>query len=165
MVAVQEAYDLTDGQLVDALFVSALMGVIMAEKGVSFSGSVGGCQGEIGVSSAITAAGLASIFTDDPETVMHAMALCMKNLLGLVCDPIAGPIEVPCIKRNAVGVANSFISADLALAGIRSFIPPDEVIDALIDVEERLPNELKCATIGGLACTKTAQCVRNKLGQ
>ena len=165
VVAVQNTYHLTDEQMIDALFVSALMGVIMAEKGVSFSGSVGGCQGEIGVSSAITAAGLASLFTDDPEAICHAMALCMKNLLGLVCDPIAGPIEVPCIKRNAVGVANAFISADLALAGIRSYIPPDEVIDALIDVEERLPGELKCATIGGLACTKTAVCTRHRLGQ
>lgn len=83
----------------------------------------------------------------------------MKNLLGLVCDPIAGPIEVPCIKRNAVGVANAFISADMALAGIKSFIPPDEVLD----VEKRLPPELKCATIGGLACTHTAKRVREQL--
>ena len=74
---------------------------------------------------------------------MHAMAICMKNLLGLVCDPIAAPIEVPCIKRNAVGVANAYIFSDMALAGVRSFIPPDEVIDALIDVEKRLPVRIK----------------------
>lgn len=163
MVAIQKKFQISDEKLVDALFVSALLGVIMAERDVSFSGSVGGCQGEVGVSSAIAAAGLASLFSDDTDTIMHAMALCLKNLLGLVCDPIAGPIEIPCIKRNAVGVANAFISADMALAGIKSFIPPDEVIDALIDVEKRLPSELKCATIGGLACTCTAQCVREKL--
>lgn len=165
MTTVQETYHLSDDQLVDALFVSGLMGVIMANKGVSFSGSVGGCQGEVGVSSAISAAGMASLFTDDLRKIVHAMAICLKNLLGLVCDPIAGPIEIPCIKRNAVGVANAFISADMALAGIESFIPPDEVIDALVDVERRLPQELKCATVGGLACTYTAQKVRKELAK
>lgn len=163
MMAIQKKYHFTDKQLVDALFVSALLGVIMAERNISYSGSVGGCQGEVGISSSIAAAGLASLFSDDPNVIVHAMALCLKNLLGLVCDPIAGPIEVPCIKRNAVGVANAFISADMALAGIKSFIPPDEVLDALLDVEQRLPPELKCATIGGLACTRTAKCVRERL--
>ena len=163
MMAIQKKYHFTDKQLVDALFVSALLGVIMAERNISYSGSVGGCQGEVGISSSIAAAGLASLFSDDPNVIVHAMALCLKNLLGLVCDPIAGPIEVPCIKRNAVGVANAFISADMALAGIKSFIPPDEVLDALLDVEQRLPPELKCATIGGLACTRTAKCVRELL--
>lgn len=165
MTALQQVHQLSDKQIEDGLFVSALIGVIMAACDVSFSGSVGGCQGEVGVSSAITSAGMASIFTEDKEAIMHAMAICMKNLLGLVCDPIAAPIEVPCIKRNAVGVANAYISSDMALAGVRSFIPPDEVIDALIDVEKRLPSELKCATIGGLACTKTAVCTRKKLTQ
>lgn len=162
-VTIQEKYNLPDEKIVDALFVSGLMGVVMAHRNVSFSGSVGGCQGEVGVSSAITSSGLASLFTGKSEEIVHAMALCLKNLLGLVCDPIAGPIEIPCIKRNAVGVANAFISADMALAGIQSFIPPDEVIDALVDVEKRLPQELKCATVGGLACTKTAQRVREEL--
>lgn len=165
MIAVQNEFGISDDKILNALFTASLMGVIIDEKGVSFSGSVGGCQGEIGVSSAITAAGLASVFTTDPVKIVHAMALCLKNLLGLVCDPIASPIEVPCIKRNAVGVANTFISADMALAGITSFIPPDEVIDALLDVEQRLPTELKSGTIGGLACTKTAKFVRACLQQ
>ena len=139
------------------------MGVITANRDVSFSGSVGGCQGEVGVSSAITAAGLTSLFTADPEAIVHAMAMCLKNLLGLVCDPIAAPIEVPCIKRNAVGVANAFTSADMAISGIRSYIPPDQVIDALVDVEQRMPQELKCATVGGLACTEKACWLREEL--
>ena len=96
---------------------------------------------------------------------MHTMAIRRTNSLGRVCDPLATQNEGPCIKRNAVGVANAYISSDMALAGVRSFIPPDEVIDALIDVEKRLPSELKCATIGGLACTKTAVCTRKKLTQ
>ena len=163
MMAAQEAYGLSDEKVVDALFTAALIGVIMAERDVSFSGSVGGCQGEVGVSSAITAAGLAALFSDDPDVILQAMAMCLKNLLGLVCDPIAGPIEVPCIKRNAVGVANAYISADMALAGIRSYVPPDEVIDALVDVEKRLPTELKCGSCAGLAGTKTAVALRKRL--
>lgn len=158
-----DEYGFSDERIANALFVCGMMGVIMSNRNVSFSGSVGGCQGEIGVSSAISAAGIVSLFSNDPKKVVHAMALCLKNLLGLVCDPIAGPVEIPCIKRNAVGVANAFISADMALAGIRSFIPPDEVIDALVDVEERLPHELKCATVGGLASTCTAKKVREEL--
>ena len=162
-LTVQKKYGFSDKEIVKALFVSGLIGVIMSHRHVSFSGSVGGCQGEIGVSAAITAAGLVSLFTDDTEQIVHAMAICLKNLLGLVCDPIAGPIEIPCIKRNAVGTANAFISADMAMAGIRSFIPPDEVIDALVDVEKRLPQELKCATSGGLASTPTAKAIRKRI--
>ncbi len=162
-ITLQEEYGFSDEEIVNALFVCGIMGVIMAHRKVSFSGSVGGCQGEIGVSSAISAAGMVSLFSKEPTKITHGMALCLKNLLGLVCDPIAGPIEIPCIKRNAVGVANAFISADMALAGIQSFIPPDEVIDALVDVEKRLPQELKCATVGGLACTCTAKRIRKEL--
>lgn len=165
LFTIQEHYGTTDDELAKALFVSGLLGVITDSKGASFSGSVGGCQGEIGISSAIAAAGIASLFTEDPKVVMHAMALCLKNLLGLVCDPIAGPIEIPCIKRNAVGTANAFISADMARAGIQSFIPPDEVIEALIDVQKRLPTELRCAAVGGLAATETAREVRRKLSK
>ncbi len=162
-ITVQKKYGFSDEEMVKALFVSGLIGVIMSHRQVSFSGSVGGCQAEVGVSAAITAAGLVSLFTDDAEQIVQAMAICLKNLLGLVCDPIAGPIEIPCIKRNAIGTANAFISADMAMAGIRSFIPPDEVIDALVDVEKRLPQELKCATSGGLACTQTAKAIRKKI--
>lgn len=165
MFTLQETYGFTDEQIVDALFVSAIVGVIMAHRNVSFSGAVGGCQGEVGVSSAIAAAGIASLFSDDPNVAFQAMSICMKNLLGLVCDPIAGPIEVPCIKRNAVGVSNAFISADMACAGIESYIPADQVIDALIDVQHRLPSELRATTIGGLACTDKAVCLRKKLAR
>ena len=165
MITIQEKYNIPDRKIVDALFVAGLIGVVMAHRGVSFSGSVGGCQGEVGVSSAITAAALTSLFSDNSDDILHAMAICLKNILGLVCDPIAGPIEVPCIKRNAIGVANAYIAADMALSGIRSYISPDEVIDALIDVEKRLPQELKCATIGGLASTDKAHKLRQQLHQ
>lgn len=165
MLTLQEHHGFSDEQILDALFVSAIAGVIMAHRDVSFSGSVGGCQGEVGVSSAIAAAGIASLFSDDPAVIFEAMAICLKNLLGLVCDPIAGPIEVPCIKRNAVGVANAFISADMACAGITSYIPPDQVIDALIDIQHRLPAELRCTVTGGLACADKAVCLRRELAK
>ena len=163
LLTLQEELGFDDDQLADALFVSAFTGVVMAHRNVSFSGSVGGCQGEVGVSSAIAAAGIASLCTEDPGVVFEAAAMCLKNLLGLTCDPIAGPIEVPCIKRNAIGVANAFVSADMALAGVKSYIPPDEVVDALIDVQKRMPPALKCTVTGGLACTQTAKCLRQKL--
>lgn len=163
LLTLQEERGFDDETLVDALLISGFVGVIMAHRKVSFSGSVGGCQGEVGVSSALAAAGLTALCTRNPETIFHAAAMCLKNLLGLVCDPIAGPIEVPCIKRNAVGVANAFVSADMALAGVKSYIPPDEVVDALIDIQKRMPVELKCTVTGGLACTQTAQCLRRKL--
>lgn len=165
IVTIQEAYNLSDLVVAKSLFVAGLAGVVMGNRDVSFSGSVGGCEGEVGVSSAITAAALTSLFTDDAATIFDAMGMCIKNILGLVCDPISGPVEVPCIKRNAMGVTNAYTSADMALAGITSYIPPDEVIDALVDVERRLPPELKCATIGGLACTKTAKALRKRLHQ
>ena len=165
LLALQEHYHFTDDQMVDALCVTALMGVIMSHRDVSFSGAVGGCQGECGVSSAIAAAGIACLFSDDPEVPPQAMAMCMKNLLGLVCDPIAGPVEVPCIKRNTVGVANAFASADMACAGIRSYLPPDQVIEALKDVQHRLPCELRATTTGGLACVEKAVALRERLSR
>ncbi|MCQ2420016.1 MAG: L-serine ammonia-lyase, iron-sulfur-dependent, subunit alpha [Clostridia bacterium] len=157
ILSIQEERKISDETLLHALFTAALFGVIMDAKGVSFSGSIGGCQGEVGVSSALSAAAIASIVSNEPQTVSHAMALALKNLLGLVCDPVGGSIEVPCIKRNAVGVSKAFIAADMALAGIQSVIPPDEVIDALIDVQKRMPSALKCASVGGLAGTETAK--------
>lgn len=165
ILTLQETFGFSDNEIVDAMFVSAIIGVVMAHREVSFSGAVGGCQGEVGVSSAIAAAGIASLFSNDPSVPVEAMSMCMKNLLGLICDPIAGPVEVPCIKSNAVGVANAFISADMACAGIESYLPGDQVIDALIDTERRLPFELRGSTIGGLACAEKAKELREKLAK
>lgn len=163
LLTAQKEYGYSEDELIDALLVSAITGVIMAHRNASFSGVVGGCQAEVGVSSAIAAAGLVSLGGGDIEQIIHGMAMAMKSLLGLICDPIAGPVEVPCIKRNAVGVANAFASADMAIAGIRSYIPPDEVIDALVNTQKLLPVELKGTTTGGLACTYTAKRLREQL--
>lgn len=163
LLAMQEAYELTDQQLGEALLVCAITGAIIAERGVSLSGVVGGCQGEIGVSSAIAAAGMTAVFGGTPRQITNAMAMSIKNLLGLICDPIGGPIEVPCIKRNAVGVANAFVTADMALSGIISYIPPDEVVDALVNTQKLLPPELRGSVIGGLASTCTAKAFRDSI--
>ena len=97
----------------------------------------------------MTAAGLAQLGGGTPEQVIHAAAIALKNLLGLICDPVAGPVEIPCIKRNAVGVSNAFAAADMALAGIASRIPPDEVVDALINVQGLLHPDLRGNLRGG----------------
>lgn len=120
------------------------------------SGALGGCQSEVGVASAMAAAALVITVGGQPEQTAQAMAIALKNILGLVCDPVAGPVEVPCIKRNAIGVANAFAAADMALAGIKSVIPPDEVIYALRNVQTLLPPELRDTTLGGLGATETA---------
>lgn len=163
LVMLQEAYGFSDDRIVDAMLVAAMLGVVMAHRDVSFSGSVGGCQGEVGVSSGIAAAGIASLFSDDPQVPMQAMAMAIKNVTGLACDTIAGPVEVPCIKRNAMGVANAFAAAEMACAGIVSYLPPDQVLDALRDAEKRLPCELRATTVGGLASAEKAVELRKKL--
>lgn len=145
----------SDDQIIDALLSGAMTGVLVAKR-APVSGALGGCQSEIGVSSAMAAAALAQLAGGSAKQVQEAYALALKNVLGLVCDPVAGPVEVPCIKRNAIGVANAFAAADMALAGIESIIPPDEVLDALINTQQYLPRELRGMMSGGLCATKKA---------
>jgi len=142
--------------VINALLVAAGIGVIIAYK-AAISGAMGGCQSEVGVASAMAAAAIVQLAGGNSEQVVQAMALALKNILGLVCDVVAGPVEVPCIKRNVVGVANAFAVADMALAGIQSIIPPDEVIVALRNVQTLMPMELRDTTLGGLGITETAK--------
>ena len=138
ILTVAEEHGYTDKQLIESLFVAAAIGVVMYYHDVSFSGSNGGCQGEVGVSSAMAAGALAYLGGGDADVICQAGALAMKNILGLLCDPIEGCPEVPCIKRNGIGVGNAFSGCDMALSGVRSFIPPDEVIDSLAHSQEKL---------------------------
>ena len=144
-----------------AVLIAAAVGVLVAMR-APISGAIGGCQSEIGVASAMTAAGLAQLGGGTPEQVIHAAAIALKNLLGLICDPVAGPVEIPCIKRNAVGVSNAFAAADMALAGIASRIPPDEVVDALINVQGLLHPDLRGNLRGGLASTATGRALKDE---
>lgn len=155
-LSVQEEYGYTDEMLVKGLLVASAMGVIMYYRHTIFSGQAGGCQSEIGVSSAIAAAGLAYMAGGDTQACCEAMALSLKNMLGLICDPIGGCTEVPCIKRNGVGVANAFTGCDLALAGIVSRVSPDHVIDALVNTKNHLPAALRGGA-GGLPCSSESK--------
>lgn len=156
LLTAAEAVEASEEQVVDALLVSAAIGSVIALF-APVSGTMGGCQSEVGVASAMTASALAHLDGGTPTQVAHAMAIALKNVLGLVCDPVAGAVEVPCIKRNAMGVANAFVAADMALAGIESAIPADEVIMALCSVQKLLPVELRASARGGLGITPTAQ--------
>ncbi|HCY2916783.1 TPA: L-serine ammonia-lyase, iron-sulfur-dependent, subunit alpha [Staphylococcus aureus] len=158
----EKTHDLTEEQMIDFLFTSALFGRVVANN-ASVAGATGGCQAEVGSASAMAAAAAVAIFGGSPEASGHAMALAISNLLGLVCDPVAGLVEIPCVMRNAIGSGNALISADLALAGIESRIPVDEVIEAMDKVGRNLPASLRETGLGGLAGTPTGKAIKRKI--
>ncbi|HCX2665596.1 L-serine ammonia-lyase, iron-sulfur-dependent, subunit alpha [Staphylococcus aureus] len=158
----EKTHDLTEEQIIDFLFTSALFGRVVANN-ASVAGATGGCQAEVGSASAMAAAAAVAIFGGSPEASGHAMALAISNLLGLVCDPVAGLVEIPCVMRNAIGSGNALISADLALAGIESRIPVDEVIEAMDKVGRNLPASLRETGLGGLAGTPTGEAIKRKI--
>lgn len=158
----EKTHDLTEEQMIDFLFTSALFGRVVANN-ASVAGATGGCQAEVGSASAMAAAAAVAIFGGSPEASGHAMALAISNLLGLVCDPVAGLVEIPCVMRNAIGSGNALISADLALAGIESRIPVDEVIEAMDKVGRNLPASLRETGLGGLADTPTGEAIKRKI--
>lgn len=158
----EKTHDLTEEQMIDFLFTSALFGRVVANN-ASVAGATGGCQAEVGSASAMAAAAAVAIFGGSPEASGHAMALAISNLLGLVCDPVAGLVEIPCVMRNAIGSGNALISADLALAGIESRIPVDEVIEAMDKVGRNLPASLRETGLAGLAGTPTGEAIKRKI--
>ncbi|HDK4284568.1 L-serine ammonia-lyase, iron-sulfur-dependent, subunit alpha [Staphylococcus aureus] len=158
----EKTHDLTEEQMIDFLFTSALFGRVVANN-ASVAGATGGCQAEVGSASAMAAAAAVAIFGGSPEASGHAMALAISNLLGLVCDPVAGLVEIPCVMRNAIGSGNALISADLALAGIESRIPVDEVIEAMDKLGRNLPASLRETGLGGLAGTPTGEAIKRKI--
>ncbi|WP_436937617.1 L-serine ammonia-lyase, iron-sulfur-dependent, subunit alpha [Staphylococcus xylosus] len=158
----EKSHHLTTDQMIDFLFAAALCGKVIANN-ASVAGAIGGCQAEVGSASAIAAAAAVEIFGGSPQASGHAMALAISNLLGLVCDPVAGLVEIPCVMRNAIGSGNGLISADLALAGVESKIPVDEVIEAMDKVGRNLPASLRETGIGGLAGTPTGEPIKRKI--
>lgn len=153
---------ISDQKITSALFVAAGFGQIIASR-ASISGAEGGCQAEIGSASGMAAAALVSLKNGTPEMSACACAMALMNLLGLVCDPVAGLVEIPCVKRNVIGAVNAISSADMALAGIGSAIPPDEVIDAMRAVGDMMPASLKETGTGGLAATPTGIAAAKKI--
>ena len=154
LLTYQEQYDIPDEKMLEALYVSSGIGQVIAER-ASISGAEGGCQAEIGSASAMTAGAIAYLQGGDNECISNASAFALKSLLGLVCDPVAGLVEVPCVKRNVIGAVNAVTSADMAIAGVKSKIPLDEVIDAMRSVGDQLPETLRETSGGGLAVTPT----------
>ena len=159
----QELFGVAEDKMVEALFLCAGIGEVIAEN-ASIAGASGGCQAEIGSASAMAAAGLAYLQGGDNERIVNAMTLALKNMLGLTCDPVCGLVEVPCIKRNSAGAVNAVASAQLSLAGIKSAIPADEVIDSMRRIGNDMPKCLKETGEGGLAVTQTAQRLRSYQG-
>lgn len=154
-IAYEEVYHIFEDRMVEAMFISAGIGAVIAEN-ASIAGASGGCQAEIGSASAMAAAGLTFLMGGDNDKISTAVALSLKNMLGLTCDPVCGLVEVPCIKRNSAGAVNAVTSVQLAMAGIRSAIPADEVIDSMRRIGNDMPKCLKETSEGGLAITETA---------
>jgi L-serine dehydratase len=149
-------------EMVDYLFAAGAVGFVIANN-ASISGAAGGCQAEVGSATAMAAAALVELAGGTPTQSAHALAIALKNLLGLVCDPVAGLVEVPCVKRNAMGGAVASVAADMALAGIESVIPADEVIEAMYRIGQTMPNALKETALGGLAATPTGRALEAKI--
>jgi L-serine dehydratase len=162
LFAVKNKLHPTREEMVRFLFTSGAFGFVVANNAF-ISGAAGGCQAEVGSAAGMAAAAIVEMAGGTPEQCAHAMAITLKNMIGLVCDPVAGLVEVPCVKRNAMGAANAMVAADMALAGIKSRIPCDEVIDAMYRVGQQMPTALKETARGGLADTPTARKLEAKI--
>lgn len=161
-ISIQEEKGYTDEQMTEALFVAAGIGGVIAHRAF-LAGAAGGCQAEIGSASSMAAGAIAYLNGADAEGIAHAAAIAMKNLLGLACDPVAGLVEVPCVKRNVIGAVNAMTACDMVLAGIVSKIPPDEVFDAMRAVGRSMPENIRETGTGGLAATPTGIAMRERI--
>lgn len=161
-IATQEKLNLSDDKMTEALYVAAGVGEVIAAR-ASLAGAEGGCQAEIGAASSMAAAGLVYLLGGDGCASANAAALALKNLLGLACDPVAGLVEVPCVKRNVCGATNAVTSAELTMAGITSKIPADEVFDAMSSIGKDMNSNIKETSRGGVAATKTGQMIKESL--
>lgn len=154
LISVMEDKSLPEDEVVMSMFTASAIGMVIA-KNASIAGAEGGCQAEVGTASAMAAGALTELLGGTPSMVCHSCAIALKNILGLVCDPVAGLVEVPCVKRNAMGVANAFTACELACAGITSVIPTEEVIQAMNQIGKEMNSSLKETAEGGLAATPT----------
>ena len=155
MLAMQEHYHFSDDQIIQALFNASAIGYL-AMRNATVAGAVGGCQAEVGVASAMAASATVELMGGTPKECTYAASTVLMNMLGLVCDPVGGLVEYPCQNRNAAGVANAIIAAEMALAGIPQLIPLDEMIQTMFTVGKKLPAELRETAMGGCATTPSA---------
>lgn len=156
LFAVKNKLNPTREQMINFLFTSGAFGFVVANN-ASISGAAGGCQAETGSAGSMAAAAVVEMAGGTPQQSAEAFSIVMKNMLGLVCDPVAGLVEVPCVKRNAMGAAKALVGADMALAGVVSRIPTDEVIEAMHKIGQTMPSALRETAKGGLAITPTGQ--------
>ena len=164
LVPLYKQGNIEEEDILKALYVASGIGAVIAFR-ACIAGAAGGCQAEIGSASAMAAGALTAIRGGDAEQIGNAVAMALKNLMGLVCDPVAGLVEVPCVKRNVVGAVNAISCADMALAGVTSRIPVDQVIDCMGDVGSRIPVELRETALGGLAATPFGREVQRRMRQ
>lgn len=162
MLTYAEQKKVPEDKMIEALFVAGGIGEVIAEN-ASIAGAEGGCQAEIGSAAAMAAGALTYLEGGDNEMIASAVALSLKNMMGLTCDPVAGLVEVPCIKRNVFGAVNAVVACQMVMAGVRSHIPADEVIDAIRRVGKLLPSCLRETGQDGLATTPTGLKVTNEL--
>ena len=155
LLALQDCYKISDDRLVDALFNAGAVGYL-AMRNATVAGAVGGCQAEVGVAAAMAASATVELMGGTPEQCLDAASTVLMNLLGLVCDPVGGLVEYPCQNRNAAGVANALIAAELALSGVKQLIPFDEMLEIMYAVGRRLPIELRETALGGCAMSPSA---------
>ena len=161
LLALQEEYDFTDDQIIDALFTCSAIGYL-AMLNATVAGAVGGCQAEIGVAAAMAAAAVVELMGGTPEQCTDAASTVLLNMLGLVCDPVGGLVEYPCQNRNASGASNAIVAAEISLAGIHQLIPLDEMMDIMYTVGKKLPAELRETALGGCALSPSA-CAKCKI--
>lgn len=155
LLALQDCYKISDSRLIDALFHAGAVGYL-AMRNATVAGAVGGCQAEIGVAAAMAASATVELMGGTPEQSMDAASTVLMNMLGLVCDPVGGLVEYPCQNRNAAGVANALIAAELSLSGVQQLIPFDEMLATMYAVGRRIPIELRETALGGCAVTPSA---------
>ena len=161
-LAVQEKFGLPDEEMVRALFHTAAVGYLIM-RNATVAGAQGGCQAEVGSAAAMAASAVAELMGAAPEQCLAAASMAISNLLGLVCDPVAGLVEAPCLQRNAIGAANALVCAEAALSGIASVVPFDEMVEASRQVGQRMPVELRETALGGMAATPTACALCSKI--
>lgn len=162
LFAVKNKLNPTREQMINYLFTSGAFGFVVANN-ASISGAAGGCQAETGSAGSMAAAAIVEMAGGTPQQSAEAFSIVMKNMLGLVCDPVAGLVEVPCVKRNAMGAAKALVGADMALAGVVSRIPTDEVIEAMHRIGQSMPSALRETAKGGLAATPTGKALEAKI--
>lgn len=162
IISAGEKLNKSDEEMVNALFTASGVGILIA-KNATVSGAEGGCQAEVGSASAMASAAVVEMMGGTPEQALNAGAIIFKNILGLVCDPIAGLVEAPCAKRNVAGTVSALTTADLVMSGVKSIIPFDDTVLAMYRVGKQMPCELRETALGGLASTPTGIKLRKQV--